>query len=286
MQTDQHPQPGDWVLLVSERDNRSYLKALKPGGRLATHRGYIEHDLLLTLPYGSKVLTHMGNRFYLLPPTVEDLARNIPRRTQIIFPKDSGYIIMKLGVRPGVRVAEAGSGSGALTMVLATYVAETGHIYSYDLRPDLQELAVKNLHAFGLGNRVSFYERDVAEGFIEQDLDALFLDLPRPWDYLPQVRSALRGGAMFGAIVPTVNQLVELVEALRRFPGFGFVEITEIIQRPYKVVPARIRPEDHQITHTGYLVFARAVIAAERTDEADLSDLDSDADGSQVHEPE
>ena len=32
-----------------------------------------------------------------------------------------------------------------------------------------------------------------------------------------------------------------------------------MILRPYRTVPARVRPDDQIVGHTGYLIFARAV---------------------------
>jgi hypothetical protein len=42
--------------------------------------------------------------------------------------------------------------------------------------------------------------------------------------------------------------------------GFAGLEVEELILRPYKAVPARLRPMDRMIAHTGYLVFARKVL--------------------------
>jgi len=33
----------------------------------------------------------------------------------------------------------------------------------------------------------------------------------------------------------------------------------ELLLRPYKAVPARLRPADRMVAHTGYLVFSRRV---------------------------
>jgi tRNA (adenine57-N1/adenine58-N1)-methyltransferase len=41
--------------------------------------------------------------------------------------------------------------------------------------------------------------------------------------------------------------------------GFGLVEVEELLLRPYKTIPARLRPMDRMVAHTGYMVFARAL---------------------------
>ena len=269
-------QPGDVVLLVSEQDRKQFVRILQPGARLQTHRGVLEHDDLIGRQLGSRVKTHMGFSYYLLTPTTDELIRHVRRKSQIIFPKDAGYIIMKLGIRPGSQVVEAGTGSGGLTIALATITGENGHVYSYDQRGDMQEVARNNLAHVGLETRVSFKCRDVCDGFDEVDVDAVFLDMQKPWQALVQARATLRGSGMLGCLVPTINQLSRLVRVLDRSADFGFVEAEELLLRPYKTVPARVRPNDRIIGHTGYLVFARAVLPSEGITTLDANDSEDD----------
>jgi tRNA (adenine57-N1/adenine58-N1)-methyltransferase len=183
----------------------------------------------------------------------------LKRTTQIMYPKDIGYTLIKLNVVPGSRVIEAGTGSGGLTLALVRAIGPHGRLYSYEIRPDALRLAQKNLIALGLTDNVEFKLRDVAEGFDERDVDTLFLDVRRPWAYLPQVIASLKDGGFFGAILPTVNQVAELVKALEARQTFAHIEIEEVLVRPYKPVPERLRPMDRMVAHTGYLVFARKV---------------------------
>lgn len=253
-------QSGDIVMLVSDEDRQRYTRTLEPGETLNTHRGKLWHDNLIGQPLGSTVCTHLGFCYYLLTPTTDELIRSVRRESQIIFPKDAGYIVLKLGIQPGVQVVEAGTGSGGLTLALAAIVGDTGHVYSYDVREKMQAIAATNLRRAGLSHRVSFKHGNAALGFEEEDVDAVFLDMLTPWDALDAARAALRGSGVLGCLVPTINQLEDLVTTLDSHAGYGFVEVEELILRAYKPVPARIRPEDHIVGHTGYLVFARAVI--------------------------
>ncbi len=257
-------QAGDLVLLINERDRRYFIRKLVPGQQLMTHHGVLAHDDLIGQPLGACVYTHLGTPYYLLRPTTEELVRHLRRQSQIIFPKDAGYIILRLGVAPGSIVVEAGTGSGGLCLALATIVGDEGHVYSYDERSTMLTIAEENLRRVGLAHRVTFKQRDVAQGFDETDADALFLDLRKPWELLNQARAALRGGGVLGCLVPTTNQLVALLEALEAHPAFGLVEAEELILRPYKTLPARVRPEDRIVGHTGYLIFARALLPETR----------------------
>ena len=128
-------------------------------------------------------------------------------------------------------------------------------------------LARKNLDGLGLLDWVDLKHRDIAEGFDETNVDACFLDVRTPWEYLDQVAAALKGGGFFGSILPTTNQVSRLLMELE-LHGLAFAEVEEILLRPYKAVAARLRPMDLMVAHTGFLVFAHKV-AREEAGEAD-----------------
>lgn len=272
-------QAGDVVMLVG-REHRYFIFRLEPHADLQTHRGVVKHDALIGLPWGSLVESHLGSKFYLVEPALHDVLINTRRNSQIIFPKDIGYILVRLSVGPGKTVVEGGTGSGALTTALAWAVGPQGKVITYERREDMQELARRNLQRVGLDDRVVFKLRDIAQGFDETDADALFLDLPNPEQFLRQVRAALHPGGAFGTILPTTNQVSALLEAMQQ-QSFAFVEVCELMLRFYKVVPQRLRPTDRMVAHTGYLIFARPVVAPleAETGEADKESIEPDVDG-------
>ena len=251
-------EPGDQVLLLGSDRKPFFLRAAE-GGELQTHHGVVPHLSIIGQPWGSEVRSHMGYAFLILAPSLHDVLLYLRRQSQIIFPKDIGYILLRLSVGPGRTIVEAGTGSGGLTTALAWSVGGQGRVISYDRREDMQKLARQNLERIGLESQVTLKLRDVSTGFDETDVDALFLDLPDPHLVLPQARAALRNGAPLGAIVPTANQVSELIEALER-NDFGFIEVCEIMLRFYKIIPARLRPVDRMVAHTGYLIFARTLM--------------------------
>jgi len=275
-----HATAGTIVQLVG-RDHKFFILRLEPGGRLETHRGIVEHTALIGRELGTEVRTHLGHPFLLLEPSTDDLIRDLKRSSQIIFPKDLGFILMKLSIRPGLTVVEAGSGSGGLTTVLAQAVGPTGRVMSYEVRADMQKRAQKNIDWLGLNQQVTFKLRDIAEGFDERDADALFLDVPNPWDYTGQARRALKGGGFFGSLVPTANQVSDLLIALNR-DGYEFVEVCEILLRYYKTVPARLRPADRMVAHTGYLIFGRPVTRATPLPQIELTDESDETESERV----
>ncbi len=249
------PEENQLVLLISPRGKR-YLRTLDPTDALHTGDGVLAMQDVAAAQFGQMVLTHTGQPYRLMRPTLFDLAMGVRRQTQIIYPKEMGTILVRLGIGPGTRVIEAGSGSGSLTLALSHAVGETGRVYTHERRPEFSALAAKNLKRAGLGGNVEFIERDIAEGFAVSGVDALFLDVRTPWAYLGHVAEAVAPGAPVGFILPTVNQVDELVAALEDGP-FGHIEVLETLERRWKAVPGRMRPEDRMIGHTGFLVFAR-----------------------------
>ena len=256
---------GDLVQLQGV-SHRSHLLVLEAGAILQTHRGIIRHDDIIGTPWGTRLESHQGNPFYLLQPGLSDLIKGLKRGTQIMYPKEISYILFHMGIGPGKRVLECGTGSGGLTTALAYMVGDTGKVYSYERKAEIQSLAQKNLSRFRLEDRVEFKLGNAEDGFEEQNLDAIILDLPNPQDYLHHVRRSLRGGGSLGMILPTYNQLELILKALKDF-NFAFVEVSEILQRFYKSDWMRIRPVDRMVAHTGFLIFGRKVDRLSAEDE-------------------
>src|SRR5512136_2840196 len=180
-----HSQPGDLALLVGLR-HKHFIFPLIPGGVFHTHRGILNHDDLIGKPWGSQVFSHQGSPFFLLQPSLADILTGLKRTTQIMYPKDIGFILTTMTVGPGQTVGEAGTGSGSMTVALAFAVGPTGRVITCERRTEFQELARKNLRNLGLEERVEFKLGDLADGLGETNLDAFFLDVPNPWDYIEQ----------------------------------------------------------------------------------------------------
>jgi tRNA (adenine57-N1/adenine58-N1)-methyltransferase len=257
-------QPGELALFISPT-NKTFIIKLSPGLEYHTHRGILMIDDIIGQPWGSQVFTHNGNKYHLVRPGLTDILLDTTRNTQIMYPKDIGFILITMGIGPGVQVLEAGTGSGAFTTALAWAVGDEGHVYSYDVKEAIQKLAFKNLARLDLVNRVTLKNRDIQEGFDEKGMDAVFLDLQNAYDYVAQAGSALKLGGFLGCILPTTNQVSMMINALRQ-NFFGYVDVCEIILRYYKPVSERLRPTDRMVAHTGYLVFSRKMLPSYLTE--------------------
>jgi len=250
----------DWVLIYID-ERRVFLVRVEKGKRFESDKGVILLDDLIGLEYGSTITLSTGTRAFVLKPIFHDFFLKYKRLTQVIYPKDLGYIIFLSGISSGSRVLEAGVGTGFLTTTLANIVRPTGKVYAYEIRREFYENAIRNLRISGLLEYVDIRLGSVEEAKNElRDLDAVFLDLPDPWRYVNVVYTVLKPSRPLIVFIPTVNQVEKTVLALREHGGFIDIHAYELLLREYQVKEGATRPRSYMIGHTGFIVFARKVL--------------------------
>jgi tRNA (adenine57-N1/adenine58-N1)-methyltransferase len=271
----------DAVLFI-DRKGRRYLKILARDRKI-TIRGEIAADQLWGLDEGSRVKFSTGEAFLVLRPTYADLIPHLPRAAQVIYPKDTGPMLIWGDVYPGATVIEGGVGPGAFTLALLRAVGPQGRVISYELREDFAARARRNVATFfGDAPNWELKLRDVYEGFDETDVDRLFLDLPEPGRALDVVARALRPGGVFVGYVPTALQLKETVEALQLHPLFAEIESFETLLRNWHVKGMSVRPVHRMVAHSAFIIVARrlaesgAAASSSTTSEALREDVLSD----------
>ncbi|MEM4312128.1 MAG: tRNA (adenine-N1)-methyltransferase [Nitrososphaerales archaeon] len=246
------------LVLVFYNKEKSWLIKVSKGKSLHTHLGFFKHDDIIGKEYGSSIETNLGKKLFLLKPNTNDLALRVKRKTQVVYTKDSGYIIARTGLCSGMKVVEAGTGSGVLTIMLANIVKPLGHVYSYEIREDFYKLAGENINKAGLRDYVTLINKDVKEGFDFKDADLAVIDLADPWNVVRVSWEALKPSALFVAICPTVNQVEKLVSELSK--GFVDIESVEILLREWEMRKDMSRPKVRMVAHTAYITFARKIL--------------------------
>jgi len=249
---------GERVLLIDPKQRR-YLVNLVAGAMFHTHAGILAHDDVIGRQEGSTITASTGRGFLVLRPTLTDVVLKMPRGAQVIYPKDLGAILVEADIGPGLRVLEAGVGSGALSM---TILRAGASVVGYELREDFASRARANVEAL-LGPEADYRVeiRDVTEGIDETDLDRVLLDLPEPWRVLPHVAESMRPGGILLAYLPTINQSAQLRGALEG-SSFGLAQTVEILRRTWHIEDRSVRPDHRMVGHTGFLTTARRLSRA------------------------
>ncbi|MEM1542011.1 MAG: tRNA (adenine-N1)-methyltransferase [Ignisphaera sp.] len=251
--------PDDRVLIYIDR-RRRWITKIEKDKVFTSDRGFIYLGDIIGLGYGSRIKTSTKFDVYLLKPLLIDfLEKGLTRVTQVIYPKDQGFIVMLLGLSPGSRVVEVGVGTGNTTAVLANIVRPTGHIYGYEIRKEFLNIARKNLEILGLASYVTLKLKDAKEGIDERDVDGAVIDVADPWDLLEPLHITLKPSAPVVFFIPSFNQIEKLYNSLVEHGGYIDIRCYEVLLREIMLTREAIRPSSLMIGHTGYIMFARKV---------------------------
>jgi tRNA (adenine57-N1/adenine58-N1)-methyltransferase len=250
---------GAYVLFFYQT-NKNWLTKVEKSGKLHTHVGFIDFDEILGHDYGSSVITSKQKKVYLMEPTIYDFVMKSDRKTQIVYPKDLGYIAIKTGLKCGSTVLEIGTGSASLTTFFASLVGPSGHVFTYDVNEEFMEIAKKNLKKAGMEQNVSMFKRDLtSEGLELSDIDIAIIDLGDPWNVLAIVHKCLKNSGFVAVICPTMNQLEKTSKQMNEV-GFIDIESTELFIRNIEAREGKTRPSMRMIGHTTYLLFGRKIL--------------------------
>jgi tRNA (adenine57-N1/adenine58-N1)-methyltransferase len=217
--------------------------------------GVVDSDKLAKAPIGSSIEI-AGKKYVLLEASLLDILTSIKRGPQWIMSKDSAQILVGCGIGPGKRVLEIGTGSGALTIMLAYYVGTEGKVVTYENNEKNAELALKNISQAGLADVVELRTEDASYCDMEKEFDAVVMDIPQPWDLLETAGRSLKPSGHVCAYVPTMNQVESTVRAMRE-SGYAGTRVVENLQREIVVGKGGTRPSFEMLGHTGYLCFGR-----------------------------
>ena len=244
---------GDLILLYRDQKRKYLIKARD--GQFHTDMGVIQIAEIIGKDFGVSIKTNVGEVFYVLKPNLWETVMKVNRKTQIIYPKDIGIILLKSGIFPGARALECGCGSGALTTALANFIRPSGKVFSYERNEEFLENSRKNVEKAGLSSWVEFKLKEVKEDFDEDDIDFVMIDIGSPWDLIDAACKALKPGGRLATICPTFEQLTRTVFSMEE-KEFINIETLEVLVRKILVRREKTRPEQRMPSHTGFLVFA------------------------------
>ncbi|ASY13334.1 tRNA (adenine57-N1/adenine58-N1)-methyltransferase [Candidatus Nanopelagicus hibericus] len=251
---------GDRVQLTDSK-GKLYSLTLNPGSEWHTHKGVLKHDDLIGLPEGSIVATSGELKFQAFRPLLADYVLSMPRGATIVYPKDAAMIIGIADIKPGIRVLEAGVGSGALSISILRAVGESGHLHSVEIREDFAKISQENVQNY-FGNLPKNWVLTVGalqEQKLDNDYDRVVLDMLSPWECVETAAQALVPGGVLISYVATTTQLSKIAEAIKENGNFTEPESSETIVRGWHHEGLAVRPQHRIIGHTGFLIFTRRV---------------------------
>lgn len=257
---------GDWVRLTDAK-GRKHNFPLEPGREFSTKKGQIRHDDIIGRPEGIVIESSMGGQYQVFRPLLFESVVSMPRGAAIIYPKDTGQILVWADIAPGLRVVEAGAGSGALTSYLLRALGPEGRLGSYEMREEFAETARRNVELM-LGESPDTWSLtigDVRETITETEIDRLLLDMVDPWTCIPLAVERLVPGGIVCAYVATTTQLSRFVETLREDGGFTEPVAWETLSRDWHLEGLSVRPDHRMNGHTAFLVTARRMAPGEHT---------------------
>jgi tRNA (adenine57-N1/adenine58-N1)-methyltransferase len=249
---------GDRVQLTDAK-GKLYSITLAQGSEWHTHKGMLKHDEIVGLPEGSIVATNQDLKFQAFRPLLADYVLSMPRGATIVYPKDAATILGVADIKPGIRVLEAGVGSGALSISLLRAIGEEGVLHSVEIREDFAEISEKNVSSY-FGGKPTNWKLTIGalqDQTFEADFDRVVLDMLSPWECLEVASKALVPGGVFMAYVATTTQLSKIAEAIKDSGNFTEPESSETIVRGWHHEGLAVRPQHRMIGHTGFLIFAR-----------------------------
>ena len=249
---------GDRVQLTDAK-GKMHTITLQVNNEWHTHNGWLEHNGVIGLPEGSVVETTGGLKFLAFRPLLADYVLAMPRGATIVYPKDAAFILGFADVAPGLRVLEAGVGSGALTISLLRAVGPEGFVDSFEKRDEFAVIAKKNITNY-LGDVPTNWSLTVGavqEALHQQKYDRVILDMLAPWECVDMAADVLESGGVFVAYVATTTQLSATAEAIKAHGGFTEPESNESLIRGWHHEGLAVRPQHRMIGHTGFLIMTR-----------------------------
>jgi tRNA (adenine57-N1/adenine58-N1)-methyltransferase len=254
---------GDRVQLSDAKGNKHTI-VLEVGGSFHTHRGAINHEDIVGKSEGSMIPSTNGTEYLALRPLLLDHILAMPRGAAVIYPRDSGQILIEADIFPGAVVVEAGVGSGGLSSYLLRVIGPEGHLHSFERREDFASTAKKNIQSFEKRDSANWnvYVGDFQDAVaLAPDLigqvDRIVLDMLAPWECLDTAYQLLKPGGVLCIYVATTTQLSRVAETIRLHQHWVEPRAWESLVRGWHLDGLSVRPEHRMVGHTGFLLTTR-----------------------------
>lgn len=239
-------------MILDERGKKYLISEVK---EFQSDLGIIKEEQIANAKIGDEIKSHLNHSFKIVKPNVNDFIDLMERKCSILIQKDIGTVLAHTGLGSGDKVVDAGTGAGAISLNFGNIVGDKGKVYTYEIREDFAEIASKNIRNFGITN-IQIKNQDIKDGIDEEDVDLIFLDLPKPFEIFEEVYDSLKLGGWLVVYAPYIDQAETSYRVAKKL-GFYNIKIIETLQRNLEVRPQGVRPQTRMVGHSGYLLFAR-----------------------------
>ncbi|KAJ3030189.1 UNVERIFIED_CONTAM: tRNA (adenine(58)-N(1))-methyltransferase catalytic subunit trmt61a [Siphonaria sp. JEL0065] len=249
-------QDGDIVIAYVNPLDMQAIKIVKDGS-LNNKYGAFHHNNIIGKPFGTRIVSQKGNgHMTFLHPTPELWTQTLPHRTQILYMPDIALISSLLDLKPGAIVVESGTGSGSFSHSIARTIAPSGTLHTFEYHEERVLKFKDELKLHALTDIVKVQHRNVCkDGFgLENVADAVFLDLPSPWEAIASAKQSFKKGKV-GRICtfsPAIEQVQRTCEELGKL-GFYDVRMYETLIRKQEVKTLTKRPLPTRENASGFI---------------------------------
>ena len=160
-------------------------------------------------------------------------------------------ILMKLDIIPGSLVIESGTGSGSLSFSISSVIQDHGHLFTFEFNKERYENGRDIFKKLKKDNITVVWRDSCGEGFKEKPgeeyklplVDAVFLDLPKPWEAVVHAAKVLKKGGKICCFSPCIEQVQKTHEALK-INGFWEMEMVESLCRNFERKEREVEGEE------------------------------------------
>lgn len=203
---------------------------------------------------------------------VDDLQRNglliIQNPAAFRFGMDAVLLADFASIRPGDQVADMGTGTGILPVLLSQKDA-SARFHAFEIQEDMAEMAGRTMRLNGLEQRITVYAMDMrkaAEAIGVESMDAVVCNPPygKEGSALPSETRALHlarheSGISLGEIVEACARVLRNHGRLSMvFPAARMLELCDAL-RSKRLEPKRIRMVCAKADRAPYLVLVEAM---------------------------
>lgn len=239
-------------ILETKKGEKYFVKDLDKD--LHTKYGVIKATEIKKAKDGDIVVSDHHEECVVYSPSFIDHYRKIERLAQIPLLKDIGFIIAELGLGKESVIVEGGSGSGGVACFLAHIVKK---VYSFEIKDEHLQIIKNNIHNLHLDN-VEVRKQSMYDELGIANIDAVFLDLPEPWNAIAPAENTLKVGGFLVSYSPNLSSASDFVNTLAKNNKFSILKTVEVIEQQWDVMEKKIKPKSEKI-HSGFITIARKI---------------------------